>query len=85
MHIHGREQRNVEKHGHQDEEREAETGIDTVRKADTEDVMLVGVGQALELTEKFSRHSSRVGDNEESISVVQFIVRKSKFKSIFSP
>ena len=54
MHIHGREQRNVEKHGHQDEEGKAEAGIDAVRKADTEDVMLVGVGQALELTEKFS-------------------------------
>ena len=54
MHIHGREERNVEKHGHQDEEREAEAGIDAVRKADTEDVVLVGVGQALELTEKLS-------------------------------
>ena len=85
MHIHGREERNVEKHGHQDEEREAEAGIDAVRKADTEDVMLVGVGKALELTEKLSWHSSRVGDNEEGISVLNFIVRKSKFKSIFSP
>jgi len=54
VHIHGREERNVEKHGHQDEEGEAEAGIDAVRKADTEDVMLVGVGQALELTEELS-------------------------------
>ena len=50
MHVHGREEGDVEEHGHQDKEGEAEAGIEAVREADTEDVMLVGVGQALELT-----------------------------------
>ena len=71
VHIHGREERDVEQHGHQDEEGEAERDIDAVREADTQDVMLVGVDQALELTKQLARHSSRVGDNEESVSATQ--------------
>ena len=73
MHVHGREEGDVEEHGHQDKEGEAEAGIEAVREADTEDVMLVGVGQALELTQQLTRHSSGVGDNEESISGKQLI------------
>lgn len=73
MHVHGREEWDVEKHGHQDKEGEAEAGIEAVREAHTEDVMLVGVGQALELTQQLTRHSSGVGDNEESISGIQLI------------
>ena len=73
MHVHGREEGDVEEHGHQDKEGEAEASIEAVREADTEDVMLVGVGQALELTQQLTRHSSGVGDNEESISGKQLI------------
>ena len=73
MHVHGREEWDVEKHGHQDKEGEAEAGIEAVREAHTEDVMLVGVGQALELTQQLTSHSSGVGDNEESVSGKQLI------------
>lgn len=54
VHVHRREERDVEQHGHQDEEGEAEGDIDAVREAHTEDVMLVGVDQALELTEQLA-------------------------------
>ena len=76
VHIHGREERDVEEHGHQDEEGEAEASIEAVREAHTEDVVLVGVGQTLELTQKLTRNSSGVGDNEESISGIQFKERR---------
>jgi len=68
VHIHGRKEGDVEEHGHQDEEGEAEAGVEAVGEAHTEDVMLVGVGQTLELTQQLTRNSSGVGDNEESIS-----------------
>ena len=71
VHVHGREERDVEQHGHQDEEGEAEGDIDAVGEAHTQDAMLVGVHQALELTKQLARHASRVGDNEESISATQ--------------
>ena len=35
MHVHGREERDVEEHGHQDEQGEAEAGIEAVWEADT--------------------------------------------------
>ena len=76
VHIHGRKERDVEEHGHQDEKGEAEAGIEAVREAHTEDVMLVGVGQTLELTQKLTRYSSGVGDNKESISGIQLIKRR---------
>ena len=76
VHIHGGEERDVQEHGHQDEEGEAEAGIEAVREAHTEDVVLVGVGQTLELTQKLTRNSSGVGDNEESISGIQFKERR---------
>ena len=75
MHVHGREERDVEQHGHQDEEGEAEAGIDAVGEADTEDVVLVGVGQALKLAQQLPGHSGGVSDDEESVSVIQMINR----------
>ena len=69
MHEHGREERNVEEHSHQDEQGEAETDIEAVWEADTQDAVLIGVDEALELAEQLTRHSSGVGDDEESVSV----------------
>ena len=68
VHVHGREERNVEEHSHQDEQGEAEAGIEAVREADTQDAVLVGVDEALELAQQLTRHSGRVGDDEESVS-----------------
>ena len=85
VHIHGREEWDVEEHGHQDKEGEAEAGIEAVREADTERVMLVGVDQALELTQQLTRYSSGVGDNEESISGIQLIKGRKVHYCISSP
>ena len=68
MHVHGREERDVEQHGPQDEEREAEGGVELVWEVDAEQVVFVGVEESGVLTEEFSRDSSGVGDDEEGVS-----------------
>jgi len=50
VHVHGREQWDVKEHGHEDEQREAEAGIQTVWKIDTQDAMFVGMLDANKLT-----------------------------------
>ena len=68
MHVHGREERDVEQHGPQDKEREAEGGVELVWEVDAEQVVFVGVEESGVLTEEFSGDSSWVGDDEEGVS-----------------
>ena len=51
MHVHGREQGDVQEHGDEDEQGKAETCIQTVWKMDTQDVLFVSILDSNQLTQ----------------------------------
>ena len=67
MKIHGREEGNVEQHGHQDEQGETEAGVETVGQVEAEDVFVVGIEQSCPLAQQLSSHTSGVGNDEECV------------------
>ena len=70
VHVHWRKQRYVEQHSDHNEDGEAEGGIEVVGEVDAEDILVVGVEQSGVLAEQFTRHPSRVGDDEEGVPTV---------------
>ena len=50
--VHGREERDVEQHGDQYEQGEAEGGVELVRQVEAQHVLLVGVEETGVLTEE---------------------------------
>ena len=84
--VHGGEERDVEQHGNQDEEGEAEAGVESVGEMIAEDIIIVGIEETSPLTEQLSSDSSRVGDDEESVSEnVDIIIRKHEVVTIPEP
>ena len=51
MHVHGREERDVEQHGDEDEQGEAEAGVEFVGQMYAENVVLVSVEQPCQLAQ----------------------------------
>ena len=73
MHVHGREEGDVEQHGHQDEQGETEACIEFVWQMNAENIMLMGVGQASQLAQQLPSHSSGIGNYEECISIREYL------------
>ena len=67
VHVHGREEGDVEQHGDEDEEREAEAGVESVGEVEAEEVPLVGVLQPRQLAQQLPRHAGGVGHDEECV------------------
>ena len=67
VHVHGWEEGDVEQHGDEDEEREAEAGVESVGEVEAEEVPLVGVLQPRQLAQQLPRHAGGVGHDEECV------------------
>ena len=86
MEVHGGEERDVEQHGDQDEEGEAEAGVESVGEMIAEDIIIVSIEETSPLTEQLSSDSSGVGDDEESVSEnVDIVIRKHEVVTIPEP
>ena len=65
--VHLRKEGYIEQHSDQNKEGKAEGSVEAVWEVDAENILVVGVEQTGILAEQFTRHSNRIGDDEESV------------------